>query len=142
MERRRESRVQTQLNKEAIGDNEPPGDNRTFPSRVSADIDNSSAGLLSGECTMSSSNLPTLPSLRRHQLFQELCVVLPLSIGPSVLTPTDSASLQYAAPPGVYVTITPGDPTLWSGVLFVRSGGFYFARLSAKQKRNKYSADL
>lgn len=38
-------------------------------------------------------------------------------------SPADSASLKYAAPPGVYVTIAPGDPTLWSGVLFVRSGG-------------------
>ncbi|RMJ27089.1 ubiquitin-conjugating enzyme [Aspergillus sp. HF37] len=58
---------------------------------------------------MSSSNLPNLPSLRRHQLFQEF--------------------LQYAAPPGVYVTITPGDPTLWSGVLFVRSGPYASAVL-------------
>jgi hypothetical protein len=34
-----------------------------------------------------------------------------------------SASLRQAAPPGVYVTLAPGDPTLWNAVIFVRSGG-------------------
>lgn len=38
------------------------------------------------------------------------------------MTNSYSASLKHAAPPGVYVSLTPGDPTLWSSVLFVRSG--------------------
>jgi hypothetical protein len=33
-----------------------------------------------------------------------------------------SASLKHASPDGLYVTITPGDPSLWSGVLFIREG--------------------
>jgi hypothetical protein len=33
-----------------------------------------------------------------------------------------SAALKCASPEGVYATITPGNPTLWSGVLFVREG--------------------
>src|SRR5579871_5419906 len=34
------------------------------------------------------------------------------------------ASLKHASPDGVYVTITPGDPSLWAGVLFVRTGPY------------------
>ena len=34
------------------------------------------------------------------------------------------ASLKHASPEGVYVTITPGDPSLWAGVLFVRAGPY------------------
>jgi len=34
------------------------------------------------------------------------------------------ASLKQASPEGVYVTITPGDPSLWAGVLFVRTGPY------------------
>ncbi|KIW04066.1 uncharacterized protein PV09_04884 [Verruconis gallopava] len=34
------------------------------------------------------------------------------------------ASLKHASPEGLYVTITPGDPSLWSGVLFVREGPY------------------
>ncbi|KAL1962555.1 hypothetical protein VTN77DRAFT_9430 [Rasamsonia byssochlamydoides] len=56
---------------------------------------------------MSSHKLPNIPSLRRHQLFLEF------------------ASLKHAPPPGVYVSInSPGDPTFWTGVLFVRSGPY------------------
>ncbi|KAL1867435.1 hypothetical protein Plec18167_008708 [Paecilomyces lecythidis] len=53
---------------------------------------------------MSTVKLPNIPSLRRHQLLLEF------------------ASLKHAPPPGVYVSLTPGDPSLWSGVLFVRGG--------------------
>ncbi|KAL1983320.1 hypothetical protein VTN96DRAFT_10461 [Rasamsonia emersonii] len=61
---------------------------------------------------MSSHKLPNLPSLRRHQLLLEF------------------ASLKHAPPPGVYVSInSPGDPTFWSGVLFVRSGPYASAIL-------------
>ncbi|TQB68048.1 hypothetical protein MPDQ_004137 [Monascus purpureus] len=52
---------------------------------------------------MSSCNLPNVPSFRKQQLFLEF------------------ASLKYAAPPGVYMNLGPGDPTLWTGVIFVRS---------------------
>ncbi|EYE98957.1 putative ubiquitin-conjugating enzyme [Aspergillus ruber CBS 135680] len=60
---------------------------------------------------MSSTRLPNIPSLRKHQLLLEF------------------ASLRQAAPPGVYVSLTPGDPTLWSSVLFVRSGPYASAVL-------------
>ncbi|CAI7566306.1 unnamed protein product [Penicillium bialowiezense] len=53
---------------------------------------------------MSTSKLPCIPSLRKQQLHLEF------------------ASLKHAAPPGVYVSLVPGDPTLWNGVIFVRSG--------------------
>jgi hypothetical protein len=36
--------------------------------------------------------------------------------------PISSASLNHAAPPGVYVSVAPNDPTLWTAVIFVRSG--------------------
>ncbi|WEW54869.1 hypothetical protein PRK78_000295 [Emydomyces testavorans] len=55
---------------------------------------------------MSSFKLPNIPSLRTQQLHLEF------------------ASLQAAPPPGVYVTISPTDPTLWSGVLFVQKGPY------------------
>ncbi|KAF2099503.1 hypothetical protein NA57DRAFT_75003 [Rhizodiscina lignyota] len=34
------------------------------------------------------------------------------------------SSLKHASPDGVYVTLTPGDPSLWSGVMFVRTGPY------------------
>lgn len=43
------------------------------------------------------------------------------SLGPS-------ASLRLAAPSGVYVSLAPGDPTLWNGVIFVRSGDYELNR--------------
>ncbi|KAL5687925.1 hypothetical protein EMGR_001239 [Emarellia grisea] len=39
------------------------------------------------------------------------------------------ASLKHATPSGIYMSITPGDPTLWSGVIFVRSGPYASAVL-------------
>ncbi|KAE8324210.1 hypothetical protein BDV39DRAFT_180752 [Aspergillus sergii] len=53
---------------------------------------------------MSTSRLPNIPALRKHQLLLEF------------------ASLNHAAPPGLYVSPAPNDPTLWTGVLFVRTG--------------------
>ncbi|KAH6631812.1 hypothetical protein F5144DRAFT_648978 [Chaetomium tenue] len=32
--------------------------------------------------------------------------------------------LKQACPQGIFVSLTPGDPTLWSGVLFVRKGPY------------------
>ncbi|KAJ5465703.1 hypothetical protein N7530_009490 [Penicillium desertorum] len=60
---------------------------------------------------MSTSKLPCIPSLRKQQLHLEF------------------ASLRRAAPPGVYVSLAPGDPTLWNGVIFVRSGPYASAVL-------------
>ncbi|KAJ5819179.1 hypothetical protein N7474_004770 [Penicillium riverlandense] len=60
---------------------------------------------------MSTSKLPCIPSLRRQQLHLEF------------------ASLKHAPPPGVYVSLSTGDPTLWNGVIFVRSGPYASAIL-------------
>ncbi|KAE8377805.1 hypothetical protein BDV26DRAFT_203069 [Aspergillus bertholletiae] len=60
---------------------------------------------------MSTSRLPNIPALRKHQLLLEF------------------ASLNHAAPPGLYVSPVPNDPTLWTGVLFVRSGPYASAIL-------------
>ncbi|KAH8151443.1 uncharacterized protein LAJ45_04648 [Morchella importuna] len=35
------------------------------------------------------------------------------------------ASLKHAAPAGVYMSLTPSDPTLWSGVIFTRKGPYH-----------------
>ncbi|AEO66865.1 uncharacterized protein THITE_36644 [Thermothielavioides terrestris NRRL 8126] len=35
------------------------------------------------------------------------------------------AGLKQACPQGIYVSLTPGDPSLWSGVIFVRKAGPY-----------------
>ncbi|KAK4146801.1 protein crossbronx [Dichotomopilus funicola] len=37
---------------------------------------------------------------------------------------TEFAGLKQACPQGIYVSLTQGDPTLWSGVLFVRKGPY------------------
>ncbi|KAF4437420.1 hypothetical protein F53441_13054 [Fusarium austroafricanum] len=50
--------------------------------------------------------MSTLPSLRRQQLLSEF------------------AGLKQACPEGIFVSFTPGDATLWSGVLFVRKVSF------------------
>ncbi|KAK7431462.1 hypothetical protein QQZ08_001952 [Neonectria magnoliae] len=55
---------------------------------------------------MASLKMGTLPSLRRQQLLSEF------------------AGLKQACPEGMFVSLTPGDPTLWSGVLFVRNGPY------------------
>ncbi|RCI09566.1 hypothetical protein L249_4049 [Ophiocordyceps polyrhachis-furcata BCC 54312] len=47
-----------------------------------------------------------LPSLRRQHLFSEF------------------AGLKQACPDGVFVSLTPGDATLWTAVLFVRDGPY------------------
>ncbi|EAW07274.1 putative ubiquitin-conjugating enzyme [Aspergillus clavatus NRRL 1] len=60
---------------------------------------------------MSSTRLPNIPALRKQQLLLEF------------------ASLKYAAIPGVYVSLSPTDPTLWSGVIFVRTGPYASAVL-------------
>ncbi|KAJ5925944.1 hypothetical protein N7454_007454 [Penicillium verhagenii] len=60
---------------------------------------------------MSTTRLPCVPSVRKQQLHLEF------------------SSLRHAAPPGVYVSLAPGDPTLWSGVIFVRSGPYASAIL-------------
>ncbi|PWY90075.1 ubiquitin-conjugating enzyme [Aspergillus heteromorphus CBS 117.55] len=61
---------------------------------------------------MSTSRLPNIPALRKHGADR-----------------SRSASLQHAAPPGTYVSLSPGDPTLWLGVIFVRSGPYASAVL-------------
>jgi hypothetical protein len=74
----------------------------------------------------------SLPAMKRQHLLAELYVLL---IIPSnlllqtwnsrlhgVLTCISSAGLKQACPHGIYVSLTPGDPTLWSGVIFVRKG--------------------
>ncbi|KAJ5450317.1 uncharacterized protein N7458_006766 [Penicillium daleae] len=54
---------------------------------------------------MSTTRLPCIPSIRKQQLHLEFCT------------------------PGVYVSLAPGDPTLWNGVIFVRSGPYASAIL-------------
>ncbi|KAK5031872.1 hypothetical protein LTS07_004493 [Exophiala sideris] len=49
---------------------------------------------------------PLLPSFRRQQLV------------------LDFSFLRRSCPEGVYLSLTPGDPSLWSGVLFVREGPY------------------
>ncbi|KAI1769501.1 UBC-like protein [Hypoxylon sp. FL1150] len=55
---------------------------------------------------MTSSRFGALPALRRQHLLVEF------------------AGLKQACPEGVLVSLTPGDPSLWSGVLFVRDGPY------------------
>lgn len=52
-----------------------------------------------------------LPALRRQHLLAEF------------------AGLKQACPHGVFVSLTPGDPSLWSGVVFVRKGPYATAIL-------------
>ncbi|KAF1941307.1 UBC-like protein [Clathrospora elynae] len=49
---------------------------------------------------------PALPSFRKQQLLVEF------------------SSLRYAQLDGVFLSITPGDPSLWVGVIFVRKGPY------------------
>ncbi|KAK4238865.1 hypothetical protein C8A03DRAFT_43467 [Achaetomium macrosporum] len=39
-------------------------------------------------------------------------------------SPENPAGLKQACPQGVFVSLTPGDPSLWSGVIFVRKGPY------------------
>ncbi|KAK1831359.1 hypothetical protein QBC39DRAFT_426099 [Podospora conica] len=41
----------------------------------------------------------------------------------------ENAGLKQACPTGVFVSLTPGDPSLWSGVMFVRKGPYATAVL-------------
>ncbi|KJZ79901.1 hypothetical protein HIM_00615 [Hirsutella minnesotensis 3608] len=51
-------------------------------------------------------SLHDLPSLHRQRLFSEF------------------AALKQACPEGIFVSLTPGDPALWTAVLFVRHGPY------------------
>ncbi|PHH87519.1 hypothetical protein CDD83_8747 [Cordyceps sp. RAO-2017] len=51
-------------------------------------------------------SLDGMPSLQRQHLLSEF------------------AGLKQACPEGVFVSLTPGDPTLWTAVLFVRDGPY------------------
>ncbi|TGO13650.1 hypothetical protein BTUL_0065g00060 [Botrytis tulipae] len=55
---------------------------------------------------MAPQRLSTLSTVRKQHLLVEF------------------SSLKYACPHGVFMSLTPGDPTLWSGVLFVRKGPY------------------
>ncbi|OAA61469.1 ubiquitin-conjugating enzyme [Cordyceps fumosorosea ARSEF 2679] len=55
---------------------------------------------------MSLLKLANLPSLRRQQLLSEF------------------TGLKQACPSGVFVTLNPGDSTVWSAVLFIREGPY------------------
>ncbi|KAJ4300341.1 hypothetical protein N0V88_003014 [Collariella sp. IMI 366227] len=50
--------------------------------------------------------MSSLPAVRRQHLLAEF------------------AGLKQACPQGIYVSLTPGDPSLWSGVIFVRKGPY------------------
>lgn len=71
---------------------------------------------------MSSLNLSKLPSLRKQQLLSELYgTKLPVDIV-DIANTFRSSGLKQACPSGVFVSLTPGDPSLWSAVLFMREG--------------------
>ncbi|KAL1902626.1 hypothetical protein Sste5346_001068 [Sporothrix stenoceras] len=55
---------------------------------------------------MATTRFVSLPSLRRQNLLAEF------------------SGLKQACPDGVFMTLTPGDPSLWSGVIFVRDGPY------------------
>lgn len=61
--------------------------------------------------SLTAAKLASLPSLRRQHLLAEF------------------AGLKQACPSGVFVSLTPGDPSLWSGVIFVRRGPYATAVL-------------
>lgn len=63
-------------------------------------------GSLPRSSISNSSRMPRFASLGRQDLLLEF------------------ATLKHAAPDGVYATVTPGDPSLWAGVLFIRSGPY------------------
>ncbi|KAH6717293.1 ubiquitin-conjugating enzyme/RWD-like protein [Leptodontidium sp. MPI-SDFR-AT-0119] len=55
---------------------------------------------------MAPRRLSNLPAVRKQHLLVEF------------------SSLKYACPHGVFMSLMPGDPTLWSGVLFIRKGPY------------------
>ncbi|KAI9847605.1 MAG: hypothetical protein M1837_002179 [Sclerophora amabilis] len=63
---------------------------------------------------MDAQRLANLPSVRRQNLLVEF------------------SSLKYASLQGVYLSLTPGDPSLWTGVIFVRRGPYARAILRVR----------
>lgn len=62
-------------------------------------------------------------AFRRQNLLIELYAFPPSFHIFTYLTPGyRSASLKYAAPQGVYMSLSPQEPSLWWGVMFVRKG--------------------
>ncbi|KAJ9145174.1 UBC-like protein [Coniochaeta hoffmannii] len=55
---------------------------------------------------MATLKMSRLPAMRRQHLLAEF------------------SGLKQVCPEGVFVSLTPGDPTLWSGVIFVRKGPY------------------
>ncbi|KAK8091130.1 ubiquitin-conjugating enzyme/RWD-like protein [Apiospora phragmitis] len=55
---------------------------------------------------MASSKFNSLPALRKQNLLVEF------------------SGLKQSCPEGIFVSLTPGDPALWSGVVFVRDGPY------------------
>ncbi|PHH52990.1 Protein crossbronx -like protein [Ceratocystis fimbriata CBS 114723] len=60
---------------------------------------------------MATLRMASLPSMRKQHLMAEF------------------AGLKQACPDGVFVSLTPGDPSTWSGVIFVRKGPYSSAVL-------------
>ncbi|KAL5594601.1 hypothetical protein BROUX41_001520 [Berkeleyomyces rouxiae] len=60
---------------------------------------------------MATLRMASLPSMRKQHLMAEF------------------AGLKQACPDGVFVSLTPGDPSTWSGVIFVRKGPYASAVL-------------
>jgi hypothetical protein len=73
----------------------------------------------------SSLNAPATSPHRNNRIQHQLCTRhasrLRSTAWRSVLTKL-SSTLQHAQLDGVFVSITPGDPSLWVGVIFVRKG--------------------
>ncbi|KAH7353757.1 ubiquitin-conjugating enzyme/RWD-like protein [Plectosphaerella cucumerina] len=55
---------------------------------------------------MTNPRLSSMPSLRRQHLLAEF------------------SGLKQACPEGIFLSLTPGDPTLWAGVMFIRKGPY------------------
>ena len=73
---------------------------------------------------MPSETLWSLPAVRKQHLLVELYVCKSIRGTVSVVADEGlcSASLKYVCPSGVYVSITPGNPAIWVGVMFIRRG--------------------
>jgi hypothetical protein len=90
---------------------------------------------------MVSQRLSSLSAVRKQHLLVELYADSSLPKPFNQLISSHSSSLKYACPHGVFMSLTPGDPTLWSGVIFVRKGAYSPLAipllLGAKQPANK-----
>lgn len=75
---------------------------------------------------MASERVKNLASVRKQHLLVELCVggsVRPWQAnGQLNIAGLPSASLKYAGLQGIYMSVTPGNPRSWSGIIFVREG--------------------